>query len=83
MPFSTYDPSIQVSSEIPIEFRHEEEVTHIQISDASYQISPSDSKTLNPAFDTTPAEYITGYITKYGILTKDQLEDYYQKDHKQ
>jgi methylthioribose-1-phosphate isomerase len=38
---------------------------------------------MNPAFDTTPAEYITGYITKYGILTKDQLEEFYQKYQQQ
>jgi translation initiation factor eIF-2B subunit alpha/methylthioribose-1-phosphate isomerase len=83
MPFSTYDPSIQVSTEIPIEFRDDEEITNIRVGDATYQISPSGSKTMNPAFDTTPAEYITGYITKYGILTKDQLEEFYQKYQQQ
>ncbi|MHA2170683.1 MAG: S-methyl-5-thioribose-1-phosphate isomerase [Candidatus Kariarchaeaceae archaeon] len=83
MPFSTYDPSIQVSTDIPIEFRDDKEITHFQIGDATYQISHSGSKTMNPAFDTTPAEYITGYITKYGILTKDQLEKYHQKHQQQ
>ena len=37
------------------------------------------SKALNPAFDITPPELITGYITSKGILNLDLLKDVIQR----
>jgi methylthioribose-1-phosphate isomerase len=38
------------------------------------RISNPTSPARNPAFDVTPAKYITGYITEIGLLKRDELE---------
>lgn len=58
--------------EIPIEERGGDEVTHISGLDASdnvttIQIPPTGSPAANPAFDVTPAKYVTGLVTERGI----------------
>ena len=58
--------------EIPIEERSGDEVTHIAGLDAngqvsSVQIPPTGSPAANPAFDVTPAKYVTGLVTERGI----------------
>lgn len=58
--------------EIPIEERAGEEVTHLSGIDASgevttVQIPPTGSPAANPAFDVTPAKYVTGLVTERGI----------------
>ena len=58
--------------EIPIEERDADEVTHISGLDAagnvsSIQIPPTGSPAANPAFDVTPARYVTGLVTERGI----------------
>jgi len=58
--------------EIPIEERDETEVTHISGLDAhgnvtSVQIPPTGSPAANPAFDVTPAKFVTGLVTERGI----------------
>ncbi len=63
-PLSTIDPKIATGDEIPIEERDPEEVTHIR----GQQITPDFVKVLNPAFDVTPAELVTGIITDRGVL---------------
>lgn len=62
-PLSTIDRSIRSGDEIPIEERSAEEVTHI----LGHRIAPEGVQVLNPAFDVTPAEYITAIITEVGI----------------
>jgi methylthioribose-1-phosphate isomerase len=32
------------------------------------QIAPAHTKVYNPAFDVTPAKYISGFITETGII---------------
>lgn len=64
-PSSTFDLTLQEGSEIPIEERHKEEITHIQ----GVQTAPLDIAVCNPAFDVTPAEYITAIITEKGVIT--------------
>jgi methylthioribose-1-phosphate isomerase len=59
-PESTVDRSISSGSEIHIEIRSDEELTHFK----GLQIAPIDSKTFNPAFDVTPAKYISAVITE-------------------
>ena len=63
-PFSTFDLSCREGSEIPIEFRNEDEVKCIN---GSYWANPY-SPALNPSFDITPAKLITGIITPKGIF---------------
>lgn len=58
--------------EIPIEERSGDEVTHISGLDgagnvSSLQIPPTGSPAANPAFDVTPARYVTGLVTERGI----------------
>ena len=59
-------------NEIPIEERSGEEVTHIAGLDengnvSTIQIPPAGSPAANPAFDVTPAKYVTGLVTERGI----------------
>lgn len=63
-PVSTIDFSIETGDSIPIENRKPEEVTHIK----GIRIAPEGVNVANPAFDVTPAKYITGIITEKGVL---------------
>ncbi len=63
-PTSTIDPSLKTGEEIPIEERSAEEVTHIQ----GVPVAPEGVAAANPAFDVTPAGYITAIITENGII---------------
>ncbi len=65
-PVSTFDFSIATGEEIPIEERLPEEVSHF----AGTQTVPTGVKVYNPAFDITPAAYITAIITEHGILRR-------------
>lgn len=62
-PTSTIDLSIPNGEAIPIEERSPKEVSHI----GNEQIVPDGVKVANPAFDVTPARYITAIITEIGI----------------
>lgn len=63
-PTSTVDLAIESGDEIEIEERKPEEVTHI----GGARIAPEGIGVANPAFDVTPAKYITGIITEKGIV---------------
>jgi methylthioribose-1-phosphate isomerase len=63
-PSSTVDLEIESGDEIEIEERKHEEVTHI----GGVRIAPEGIGVANPAFDVTPAKYITGIITEAGII---------------
>jgi methylthioribose-1-phosphate isomerase len=62
-PFSTVDFETPDGSGIPIEQRSSKEVTHL----AGKRIAPEGIKVENPAFDVTPAKYISGIITEKGV----------------
>jgi methylthioribose-1-phosphate isomerase len=62
-PFSTIDLETPDGSKIPIEQRATREVTHI----AGKAIAPEGVKVENPAFDVTPAKYVTVIITERGV----------------
>jgi methylthioribose-1-phosphate isomerase len=68
-PVSTLDLSLSDGSQIPIEERHACEVTHIK----GIAIAPTGISVRNPAFDVTPARYITAIITEKGIVSGDYL----------
>ena len=62
-PISTVDLATSDGSKIPIEQRNAREVTHI----AGRQMVPNGVSIENPAFDVTPAKYVTAIITERGI----------------
>lgn len=62
-PFSTIDLATPDGGDIPIEQRNAREVTHI----AGKQMVPDGVEIENPAFDVTPAKYVTAIITERGI----------------
>ena len=66
-PLSTIDTSIKSGKEIPIEERSHEEVTHIN----GDWVCAKEVNVINPGFDVTPHELITGIITEKGILRPD------------
>ena len=66
-PLSTIDTSIKTGDEIPIEERSHEEVTHIN----GKRICAEGVNIINPGFDVTPHELITGIITEKGIIRPD------------
>ncbi|MCS7251525.1 MAG: S-methyl-5-thioribose-1-phosphate isomerase [Anaerolineae bacterium] len=63
-PTSTIDPRTPSGDAIPIEERDEREVLEIE----GILIAPRGARAANPAFDVTPARYITGIVTERGIL---------------
>jgi len=63
-PMSTVDFSIPNGDCIPIEERAIEEVTHF----AGIRLAPIGVRAMNPAFDVTPAEYVTAIITECGVF---------------
>jgi methylthioribose-1-phosphate isomerase len=72
LPSSTIDWYIKDHKQIPIEERNSEELSHLEGFDElgdikKIQIYPKKSKSLNLAFDVTPAKYITKLITEKGI----------------
>jgi methylthioribose-1-phosphate isomerase len=62
-PLSTVDFDTPDGSTIPIEERSAREVTHIR----STRLAPEGARVHNPAFDVTPAKYVTAIITERGI----------------
>lgn len=66
-PLSTIDTSIKSGDDIVIEERSHEEVTHIN----GKPICAEGVNIINPGFDVTPHELITGIITEKGILRPD------------
>lgn len=68
-PLSTIDINIKSGKEIPIEERSHEEVTHIN----GDWICAEGVNIINPGFDVTPNELISGIITEKGILRPDYI----------
>lgn len=64
-PTSTIDLKMPTGEHIPIEERGAAEVTDVC---GRLRIAPEGVKVANPAFDVTPARYITGIITEKGAF---------------
>jgi methylthioribose-1-phosphate isomerase len=62
-PSTTIDSALPDGDGIPIEQRAPEEVTMV----AGRRIAPRSVAALNPAFDVTPARYVTGFVTDRGL----------------
>ncbi|HEX4032193.1 MAG TPA: S-methyl-5-thioribose-1-phosphate isomerase [Terracidiphilus sp.] len=63
-PWSTIDLATATGDAIPIEERPQVEVTH----HGGRQLTPHGVGIRNPAFDVTPAKYVTAIITERGVL---------------
>jgi methylthioribose-1-phosphate isomerase len=62
-PISTLDLSLRAGADIPIEERSAEEVVRI----GEQRIAPLGVRAAHPAFDVTPARYVTAIITERGV----------------
>ncbi len=72
-PTSTFDLDCKSGSEIIIEERSDEEVLYQTGPDENgdmrtIRVASPGSSAINPAFDVTPTEYITGIITEKGVV---------------
>jgi methylthioribose-1-phosphate isomerase len=63
-PVSTIDPTIAKGDAIPVEERGGEEIVRI----GRREMGPPGVRVHNPAFDITPARYVSAIITEMGIL---------------
>jgi methylthioribose-1-phosphate isomerase len=63
-PWSTIDLATETGDAIPIEERSPIEVTH----HGGKQLTPHGVGVCNPAFDVTPAKYVTAIFTERGVL---------------
>jgi methylthioribose-1-phosphate isomerase len=62
-PLSTIDLETPDGSRIPIEERNAREVTHV----GAFRVTPEGAHVRNPAFDVTPARFVSAIITECGI----------------
>jgi methylthioribose-1-phosphate isomerase len=62
-PISTLDLTLASGAQIPIEQRAAAEVTHV----FGHAVAPAGTAVQNPAFDVTPARYVTAIITERGV----------------
>jgi methylthioribose-1-phosphate isomerase len=62
-PVSTFDLTLASGDFIPIEQRAAEEVTHV----FGVAVAPENIAVENPAFDVTPARYVTAIISERGV----------------
>jgi len=77
-PASTFDLACPSGDHIVIEERSQDEVIYMEGPDVKgkirkIQVCSPGSEALNPAFDITPAKYITGIITEKGIISPNSL----------
>ncbi|RLB86078.1 MAG: S-methyl-5-thioribose-1-phosphate isomerase [Deltaproteobacteria bacterium] len=63
-PLSTIDMKLVRGEEIPVEERRPEEIYKI----GRRMLGPNGVKAMNPAFDITPAKYVSAIITEKGIV---------------
>lgn len=65
VPTSTVDLNCPTGDDIPIEERDPEEV--VGLTRQGMPIAPAGIQVGNPAFDVTPARYVTGIVTENGV----------------
>jgi methylthioribose-1-phosphate isomerase len=78
VPPSTFDAAVPDGPSIPIEERSEDEV-HFQTGPDEtgairrVRVTAPGSRARNPAFDVTPARFVTGYLTEAGVFAPGRL----------
>ncbi|MEC4673798.1 MAG: S-methyl-5-thioribose-1-phosphate isomerase [Nitrospirota bacterium] len=73
---STIDMDTPSGDDIPIEERSRTEVTALN---GGSSIAPEGVGVLNPAFDVTPASYITGIVTERGVFRPGEIAEQFKK----
>ena len=68
-PWSTFDRQRANGSSIPVEERAEDEV----LGWADRRVAPRASHARNPAFDVTPARYVSAFVTPVGVIPPGKL----------
>jgi translation initiation factor eIF-2B subunit alpha/methylthioribose-1-phosphate isomerase len=68
-PISTFDKNIKEGKEIIIEERSRDELSTIN----GKRFMPDFIKVKNPAFDVTPNNYVSGFITENGVIDKNKI----------
>ncbi len=63
-PLSTFDVALASGDDIVIEERKPDEVTSV----GDFRSAPEGARAANPAFDITPADYISAIVTEAGVL---------------
>lgn len=64
VPLATIDPLTPSGQDLAVQLRDAAEVTALQ----GQPIAPPGTDALNPAFDVTPAELVSGVVTEVGVL---------------
>ncbi|HXQ78731.1 MAG: S-methyl-5-thioribose-1-phosphate isomerase [Thermoplasmata archaeon] len=68
-PWSTFDVLCRDGRSIPVEERSEAEVLEL----SGRRLAPKSSRARNPAFDVTPARYVTAFVTPGGVVRPKDL----------
>ena len=68
-PWTTFDLRRATGRSIPVEERDPLEVLEVE----GRRIAPRQSRARNPAFDVTPARYVTAFVTPDGVVRPDDL----------
>jgi translation initiation factor eIF-2B subunit alpha/methylthioribose-1-phosphate isomerase len=72
-PLSTFDFKLENGDSITIEERNELEVLEVE----GRRMYAAGTHAFNPAFDITPAKYVTEYVTEFGVYKKaKEIENY-------
>lgn len=79
-PTATLDLACADGTRIPIEDRGSDEVLTVRGLDArgavnDVRLAPAETPVVNPAFDITPAELITAFITEHGLTPASALAE--------
>ena len=72
-PSTTVDSELESGEGIPVEQRSADEVRGFVHPEKTFGWAPEGCETYNPAFDVTPAELITAWVTEKGILKHEDI----------
>lgn len=75
LPSTTFDWEVEAGKDIPIEERIGDEILLL----GSNKVFPEGSRAHNPAFDVTPHELVTGFITERGVVTPSELPSLFEE----
>jgi methylthioribose-1-phosphate isomerase len=68
-PWSTFDLSCESGDGIPIEQRDPREISEFSRAGQRHRLVPEGALVQNPAFDVTPAAYVTSLFTERGVIS--------------
>ncbi|HTW55801.1 MAG TPA: S-methyl-5-thioribose-1-phosphate isomerase [Thermoplasmata archaeon] len=76
-PWSTFDLRCRTGAAIPVEERAEAEVLEV----GRQRLTPRASRARNPAFDVTPARFVSRFVTPAGVVTPRRLSAWLDRHH--